>query len=102
MGESQITALPLGEPERTEFIKTANQVFEMVLERLELDNPGPVRKLWDAEEYVDNGLLREDMLPISFEYASSLIEAFLVHHVLRLIEQVEPASSHKHIVQRKK
>jgi hypothetical protein len=89
MGKSQITALPLGEPARTEFVETANRVFERVLERLELDNPGPVRKLWNAEEYVDNALLNEDMLPISIEYATSLIDAFLVHYVLGLIERAE-------------
>lgn len=85
MGKPQITVLPLGEPERTEFIETANRVFERVLERLELEDSGPVRKLWNAEEYVDNALLREDMLPISVDYASSLIDAFLVHHVLGLM-----------------
>ncbi|WP_139346263.1 hypothetical protein [Pseudorhizobium flavum] len=34
--------------------------------------------------YVDKLLLTEDMLPIQRHYAASLIEAFLVHHVLDL------------------
>jgi len=89
MGKSQITALPLGEADRKEFVETANAVFEKVLWRLDLEDPRAVRKLWNAEEYVDNGLLSEDMLPISRDYALSLIDAFLVHYVLGLVKQAE-------------
>ncbi|MBS0220373.1 MAG: hypothetical protein JSR91_06485 [Proteobacteria bacterium] len=89
MGKHEITALPLGEADRAKSIETANAVFEAVLERLDLENPDPVRKLWNAEEYVDHAFLNEGMLPISFDYALSLIEAFLVHYVLGLIEKAE-------------
>jgi hypothetical protein len=84
MGESQITALPLGEADRAQFIDAANKVFEKVLERMAPANPENVRKRWDAGHYIDNVLLHEDMLPISRDYALSLIDAFLVHHVADL------------------
>lgn len=48
------------------------------------DNPKDTRALWDAEDFVDNHHLSADMLPIDREYAWSLIEAFLVHHVIDL------------------
>jgi hypothetical protein len=51
-------------------------------------NPGLTLKLWDAEDFVDN-LLTKDMLPISREYALSLIDSFLVHHVLGLAAQAD-------------
>jgi hypothetical protein len=89
MGKCQITALPLAGADCKAFVETANEVFETVLERLDLENSAPVRKLWSAEEYVDHGLLSEDMLPISFDYALSLIDAFLVHHVLELIKDAD-------------
>ena len=51
-------------------------------------NPEQTRKLWNAEDYVDN-MLTKDMLPISRDYALSLIDAFLVHHVLGLATQAD-------------
>ena len=88
-GASQITALPLGPADKAEFIETANAVFEMVIDRIEPDNPEATRKLWDAEHYVDHLLLTEDMLPIDRDYALSLIDAFLVHHVIGLATQAD-------------
>lgn len=85
----QITSLPLNQKDRAEFIEAANEVFEHVLERMEPRNPELTRKLWNAEDYVDDGLLTEDMLPISKDYALSLIDAFLVHHVLGLATQAD-------------
>lgn len=83
-GTSQIVALPLGKADRAEFVKTANEVFEIVLPEIEAQNPEATRSLWDAEHYVDELLLRDDMLPIDRDYALSLIDAFLVHHVIDL------------------
>ena len=88
-GEIQITALPLSPEDRTEFIELANDTFDMVLDRIEAENPAATRKLWDAEYYVDNLLLKEDMLPIERNYALSLIEAFLVHHVIDLAHEAD-------------
>jgi len=78
--DMQITSLPLNDEDRAEFIKTANSVFETVMELMEASNPELTRKLWDVEDYVDN-LLTEDMLPISRDYAPSLIEPFMVYLV---------------------
>jgi len=80
----QITSLPVDDTYRKEAIALANSTFEMVMRRMEPDNPKETRALWDAEDYVDNHHLSDDMLPIDSEYALSLIEAFLVHHVLDL------------------
>ena len=92
MPQSQITSLPLVGADRAEFVEAANHVFEAVLKRMGPQNPKAVRKLWNAEQYVDEGLLSDDMLPISRDYALSLIDAFLVHHVLGLVAQAEKQS----------
>jgi hypothetical protein len=82
----QISTLPLIGADRTEFITIANSVFENVLERVEPEHPHLVRKLWDPENYIDEILLKPDMLPIDRDYALSLIDAFLVHHVIGLLD----------------
>lgn len=84
----QITSLPLSKEDRAEFIETANSVFKTVVWRMEPRNPELTRKLWDAEDYVDK-LLTTNMLPISKNYALSLIDASLVHHVLGLAGQAD-------------
>jgi hypothetical protein len=88
-GTSQITVLPLGKADRAEFVETANRAFEAVLDRIEPENPEATRRLWSAEHYVDNLLLKDDMLPIDRAYALSLIDAFLVHHVIDLAVQAD-------------
>lgn len=87
----QITSFPLSKADHAEFVKTANSVFEAVLERVEPGHPEQTRKLWDADDYV-NSLLTDDMLPISKDYALSLIDAFLVHHVIGLAVQADKAA----------
>ena len=62
--KTQITVLPLSPADRVEFVETANAVFEMVIDRIEPQNPDATRKLWDAGQYVDHELLNESMLPI--------------------------------------
>jgi len=84
----QITSLPLNKEDRAEFIKTANNVFENVIERIEPNNTEVTRKLWDVENYIDN-FLTKDMLPISRNYALSLIDAFLVHEVIGLATKAD-------------
>lgn len=94
----QITSLPLSKADRKEFIETANSVFETVMWRMEPRNPKLTRKLWDTADYVDNVLLTKDMLPISKSYALSLIDAFLVHHVLGLAIQADKMADSKDLV----
>jgi len=85
----QITSLPIIEAYREEFIKEANRSFERIFSRIEPDNPELTRKLWNAEDYIDEDLLRPDMLPISKDYALSLIDAALVGHVIQLAAQAD-------------
>lgn len=92
---SRITALPLTNPDRAEFVEAANQVFEAVLDRIEAENPERTRKLWDPDHYVDKILLTDDMLPIDRAYALSLIDAFLVHHVIDLAVQADKQSGER-------
>lgn len=87
--DAQITSLPLSKTDRAEFIATANSVFESAVRRIEPNNLELTRKLWDAEDYIDNDLLSDDMLPISKDYALSLIDAFLVHHVIGLATEAD-------------
>ncbi len=84
----QIKSLPLNKEDRAEFIETANSVFETVMALMEAGNPELTRKLWDVEGYVDN-LLTGDMLPISRDYALSLIEPFMVQLVAALAARAD-------------
>ena len=59
------------------------------MEILESENSDLVRKLWDAEKYIDESLLKTDMLPIDRHYALSLIDAFLVHHVMEIDDKTD-------------
>lgn len=85
----QISSLPLVGADRLEFIRTANSVFENVLKRIEPKHPQIVRRLWNAEKYIDELLLKPEMLPIDRDYALSLIDAFLVHHIIELASEAE-------------
>lgn len=85
----QITSLPITEEYRQEFISQANWSFERIFDRIEPENPEQTRKLWDAEKYIDEQLLTRDMLPISKDYALSLIDAFLVGYVIQLAAQAD-------------
>ena len=87
--EIQIKSLPLNNRDRKKFIKTANEVFETVMWRMEPNNPELTRELWKPEIYIDEVLLPELMLPVSREYALYLIDATLVHHVLGLAVQAD-------------
>jgi len=87
-----IKKLPFDTDYRTEAIEIANSTFEEVVRRIEPDNPQLTRELWNAADYVDNHHLSDDMLPIDSEYALSLIEAFLVHHVINLATKADKMS----------
>lgn len=84
-----ITSLPVDDAFRKEAIELANSTFEMVMRRIEPDNPSETRQLWDAAEYVDHSHLTPDMLPIDSEYALSLIEAFLPQYAIGLAVQAD-------------
>jgi len=83
MSNLLITSLPLCDADRTHFVECAERVFENVLARMEPSNPERIRTLWNAESYVAT-LLNPDILPIQRDYALSLSDVFLVHHVLDL------------------
>jgi hypothetical protein len=85
----KIKTLPLSDKDRKRFIKTANEVFETVMWRMEPDNPELTRELWNAEVYIDGVLLPELELPISRDYALDIIDASLVHYVLGLAVQAD-------------
>ncbi|MBY6113322.1 hypothetical protein KUW09_04715 [Mameliella alba] len=91
--DTKITSLPVSPADRVEAIEIANFTFEKVFDRIEPDNPTATRALWDAEDYVDNRWLDEGMLPIDRDAALSLIEAFLVHHVVDLAVQADKKSA---------
>lgn len=85
----QVTSLPISEDYREEFIKEANWSFERIFKRIEPEHPEQTRKLWDAGKYIDEELLRPDMLPIDRDYALSLVDAFLVGYVIQLAAQAD-------------
>lgn len=87
VSKSQVTSLPIKGRMRSEFIRVANEKFDEILQRIEYEEPGVLHQIWNADEYIDNILFKEDMLPINKDYALSLIDALLIHHVLKLIEK---------------
>lgn len=87
-----ILSLPFDANYRDEAIDLANSTFEIIMRRIEPDNPRITRELWDVADYVDNHHLSSDMLPIDSEYALSLIEAFLLHHVIDLATKADRIS----------
>ncbi|MDB5128350.1 hypothetical protein [Mucilaginibacter sp.] len=84
----KITSLPLSGDDRAEFIAVANNVFDYVINRMELLHPEPTRKLWDAEGFLDN-LLNEEILPIDREQLWTMFEHFLIGHVADLAAQAD-------------
>jgi hypothetical protein len=91
--EPTITKLPVSPGTRAEAIEIANHTFERVIERIEPDNPAQTRALWNAARYVDQKWLDASMLPIDRDYALSLIEAFLVHHVIGLATEADRSAA---------
>ena len=89
----QISSLPLKEDERDEFIKAANQSFESVFKHIEPKNPILTRSLWNAEKFINEVVLTPYKLPLDHDYALSLIDAALVHHVNDLATQADKAST---------
>lgn len=84
----KVSSLPLKKEDREEFIEAANHSFERVFEVIEPQNPVLTRSLWNPEKYIGR-VLKQDMLPIDRDYALSLIEAFLVHHVIGLAAEAD-------------
>lgn len=83
------SSLPLTEDDRKELIETANRAFNRVIERIEPDNPDLTRSLWDAERYIDEEFLKDEILSIDRDYAFSLIDAFLVGYVIQLAAEAD-------------
>ena len=85
----KISALPLIGADRKEFIEAANEKFEDLVQMMEPEHPELVRQLWNPEHYIDEYILKQDMLPIDRDYALSLVDAFLVHHFMALDIQAD-------------
>lgn len=85
----EITNLPLDAEFRAEAIEVANAAFERVFDGIDPDNPKLTRKLWNAEKHVDEDHFSQENLPIDSEYALSLIEAFMLSHVVGLATKAD-------------
>lgn len=86
--KAKIMALPLAGKVREKAVKVANWKFEDILQTIEPERPERMRELWDPEVYIDD-VIKPDMLPIDRDYALSLVEAFLIHHVIDLANEAE-------------
>jgi hypothetical protein len=91
---TKISSLPITDQDRDEFIEAANRSFDRIMERIEPNNPELTHSLWDAEHYIDNELLKPDMLPIDRDYALSLVDAFLVGYVIQLAAEADDQAGH--------
>ncbi|WP_149912544.1 hypothetical protein [Sphingobacterium cavernae] len=86
---AKISSLSLTGEDHKKFIKAANRSFDRIIKRIEPEHPELTRSLWNAKRYIDEELLKPDMLPIDRNYALSLIDTFLVHHVIRLAAKAD-------------
>jgi len=91
----KIEKIPLNNRDRKKIIDTANKAFERVLKRIEPENLKLTIELWDAERFVDNEVLKKEMLPIDWDYALSLADAFMVGHAIQLAVQADQLASKK-------
>jgi hypothetical protein len=91
----EVSELPLDTDFRAEAIDVANAAFERVFARIEPDNPKMTRKLWDAEKHVDEDHFSHENLPIDSEYALSLIETFMLSHVVGLATTADKMAHRK-------
>lgn len=85
----KITSLPLNVELKEEFVAAANWSFERVFNRIEPENPELTRSLWDAEKFIDEAILNLDNLPIDRDYALSLVDAFMVGHLIQLAVEAD-------------
>ncbi|MGN6435860.1 MAG: hypothetical protein ACTHMM_04970 [Agriterribacter sp.] len=99
IANEKIASLTLDNENREKFIEAANQSFERVFLDIEPENPALTRSLWDAEKFIDEVILAPGKLPIDHDYALSLIESFMVGHVIELAveadEQIEQLKNMK-------
>jgi len=86
---AKIFSVPITDQDRKEFIEAADRSFDRIMKRIKPNNPELTRSLWDAEHYIDNELLKPDMLPIDRDYALSLVDAFLVGYVIQLAAEAD-------------
>ena len=86
--DAKISALPLIGAGRKEAIEIANSKFEDIMQTIGPTYPELVRKLWNPDQYIDE-VLEPDMLPIDRDYAFSLVESFLIHHVIGLAAEAD-------------
>ena len=91
----EIKELPLDPDFRAEAIDVANAAFERVFDGIEPDNPKITRELWDVEKHIDEDHFSPKNLPIDSEYALSLIEAFMLHHVVGLATKADKLALRK-------
>lgn len=91
---AKISLLPLVNVDRDEFIKAANKSFERIFRQIEPNNPELTHSFWDAERYIDEELLKPEMLPIDRDYALSMIDAFMVGYVIQLAAEADNQAGH--------
>ncbi len=91
----EVRSLPLDPDFRSQAIDVANAAFERVFARIEPANPEMTRRLWNAEQHVDEDHFVEENLPIKSEYALSLIEAFMLSHVVALATEADKMAHRK-------
>lgn len=85
----KIEKLPLNKRDRKKIIDTANEAFEHVFDRIEPENPELTRKLWNVDQYIDNEVLKAERLPIDWDYALSMVEAFMLGYTAALAGQAD-------------
>jgi hypothetical protein len=84
-----IGKLPLNKRDRKKIIDIANDAFERVFDRIEPNNPELTRKLWNVEKYIDNEVLTQERLPIDWNYALSVAEAFILGYTIQLTAEAD-------------
>lgn len=86
--------LPVGKPnsllpdgaDKAQLKLHAEKSFEAIMGTFRHPEEVLIRALWDAEAYLNRWPFRDVKPPIDLEYGLLLVEVFMPHHVLELLE----------------
>lgn len=91
----KIEKLPLNKRDRNKIIDTANRSFEHAFECIQPNNPELTRKLWNVEKYIDSVVLTPERLPIDWDHAISMAEAFMLGYAIQLATEADKQAENK-------
>lgn len=82
----KLNELPPSGADKVQLEHRAERSFETVMNTFQHPEEALIRALWSAESYLDRWPFKDVKPPIDLEYGLLLVEVFMPHHVLELLE----------------